>query len=246
MGAVKRLFVWLLRVMVFIVSAFIVPGIVNALSGGSLSKTISVIAWPLSEYLHLMPGPNVWDGWKWAYAGVTVIIEMLFLAGMVALIIELVRLGRSRFSEPVMRSIAYMLSQIEMGIRNAWGLEPHECRFYWLAGHEREYDYFTGSHQHLNDLDKRVIEAAFLRRKELIAETNLRQHYPTHSAYEYAFIRNAGAFSMGMMVFINKQGILTNPSNVDAFVSLVEPIISVDGSKEIMVELIKKRGVIVV
>ncbi len=241
----RVLYIWLFRSIAFIFVAFIVAGVVNALSGQPIMNLIHGIISPFTWYYSLMP--SGWDGWKFIYAGVTLILEFLLLAGLLVLIYDLFRLGNSQFSNHSMTAMAQMLSQIERSIRDVWGLQPHECRFYWLAGIDKNkgYDYYTGRHQHLDELDKRVLSDAIREGKSLVVETSMRQKYSTHHAQEYLFIRNVGELMVGMMVFINKPGVVT-PQNVDAFRDLVETIVSLDGTKEIVVELSKKRGVIVV
>lgn len=244
----KFLYIWLFRITGFIFVAFIITGVVNALSGQPITKLIEDIIFPFTWYHSLMPVmPDTWEGWKFIYAGITLILELFLLAGVIVMVYDLIRLGKSQFSDAAMTAMAQMLSQIEKSVREAWGLQPHECRFYWLAGINKNdgYDYYTGRHQHLDELDKRVIADAMWERASLVEEPKVKQKYATHHAEEYVFIRNVGELIVGAMVFINKQGIVTQ-SNVNIFKDLVEPIISLDGTKEIVVELSKKRGVIVV
>lgn len=236
----KTVFVWGTRALIVLI---LIPGLVAATSGNALYHMMADVAWPITEYVHLMPSLGTWDGEKWIYAALTVVIEFILVAGIVLLLAEL--MGKPRLSTPSMRSIAYLLAQVELGVRNAWNLQPHECRFYWLAADKKhEYEYFT-SHQHLNDLDERVVKHAFLLGQDLKAERNLQKDFPRHPAHQFIFLRNSGKFRVGIIVFINKPNILTNAS-VNAFMEIVEPIISLDGTKEIMVELTKKRGEIVV
>lgn len=238
---VRRFLIWVIRS--FFVAVFL-PGLVNAFSGHYLFVLMKFLSWPIIRYVRLMPSDstNSFDGVKWFYTACTLFVEVTFVIGIILMIAELI--GKPRLSNPSMRFIAHLTAQIEVSIHKAWNLAPHECDFYWLVAKGNDYDYFT-SDRHLTDEDKKVIRRAFLQNQDIKPETNLRNDFPRHPAHEYVFIRNSGDFQAGVMVFINKQGVL-NRATVDSFVEVVEPIISLDGTKEIMVELTKRRGVIVV
>lgn len=235
----KKGVVWCIR---FLIVSIFIPGIIAAISGKVLDGLMRFLAWPITRYVHIMPGLQSMDVEKWLYAASALFIEFLVLAGIVLLIAEWI--GKPRLSNPSMRFIAHLLAQVEVSIRNVWGLAPHECRFYWLVSKQNEYDYFT-SDKHLNDDDKLVTRRAFELKEDFKAERNLHKDFANHPAHQYVFIRNSGKFQAGMIVFINEPNVLNKAAMVN-FMAIVEPIISLDGTREIMLELTKKRGVIVV
>jgi hypothetical protein len=237
----KRFLIWVIRGFIF---AVLVPGIVNAISGHTLYVLMRFLSWPISKYVQIMPGDSNNDLGKWIYTASTLFLELTLVIGIVLTVSEL--RGRPRLSDPSMRFIAYLLDQIEVSIQKAWNVSRHECDFYWLVSIKGEdgYDYFT-SDRHLTDEDKKVIREAFERKRDLVEELDLRKFSPRHPAYEYIFMRNSGKFQIALMVFINKQGVLNNMT-INAFQEIVEPIISLDGAKEIVLELTKRRGEIVV
>lgn len=237
----KRFLVWVIRSFIL---AIILPGLVNAFSGHYLYFLMRFVVSPIIGYVHIMPADShSFDGAKWLYTACTLFVEFTFITGIILMIAEL--RGKPRLSNPSIRFIAHLLAAMEISIQKAWNLSQHECDFYWLVATKGEdYEYFT-SDRHLTDEDKQVIQRTFLLNRDLRAETSLRTDFPRHPAYEYVFIRNSGKFQIGIMVFINKQGVL-NTTTMGAFQEIVEPIVSLDGTKEIMVELTKKRGEIVV
>ncbi|WP_029421375.1 hypothetical protein [Alicyclobacillus macrosporangiidus] len=120
----KSFYVWVFRSISTIILVFIVAGVVNSLAGRPIYVLLNIIISPFTFVHHLMPKDTAWDGWKFIYTGMVLILELILCSGLVAFVYDVIRLGRSQFSESTLNAMARLLAQIEHSIQSIWDCNP--------------------------------------------------------------------------------------------------------------------------